>query len=81
MELFFTPAGEEQFDRLTIFHQQRIATKMRYFASQPDPLKFAEPLTGSDKYRFRIGDHRVMFEVLHNSIWITAVKRRDEAYR
>jgi mRNA-degrading endonuclease RelE of RelBE toxin-antitoxin system len=37
--------------------------------------------TGSSEYRFRIGDYRVIFEVLHDALWVTAIKRRDEAYR
>jgi Plasmid stabilisation system protein. len=51
------------------------------YALQPDPLKFAESLTGSSEFRFRIGDYRVIFEVLHDTLWVTAIKRRDEAYR
>ena len=54
---------------------------MRFYAAQSDPLKFAEALTGSNEYRFRVGDYRVIFEVLHDIIWVIAIKRRDEAYR
>jgi len=81
MKYAFTPMAEDHFDRLTRQTRKRIATKMRFYASQRDPLKFAEPLTGLSEYRFRIGDSRVMFEVLHDTIWVTAIKRRDEAYR
>jgi len=81
MKFAFTPTAEDHFDRLTRQTRKRIATKMRFYAAQQDPLKFAEPLTGSSEYRFRIGDHRVIFEVLHDTIWIIAIKRRDEAYR
>jgi mRNA-degrading endonuclease RelE of RelBE toxin-antitoxin system len=38
-------------------------------------------LPGSAEYRFRIGDYRVILEVLHDTLWVTAIKRRDEAYR
>jgi mRNA-degrading endonuclease RelE of RelBE toxin-antitoxin system len=81
MKFIFTPTAEEQFDRLTSLHRRRISTKMRFFAAQPDPLKFAEPLIDSHEYRFRVGDYRVIFEVLHDVIWVIAIKRRDEAYR
>jgi mRNA-degrading endonuclease RelE of RelBE toxin-antitoxin system len=60
---------------------RRISIKMRFYAAQPDPLKFAEPLTGSNEYRFRVGDYRVIFEVINDALWVTAIKRRDEAYR
>jgi mRNA-degrading endonuclease RelE of RelBE toxin-antitoxin system len=81
MKFIFTPTAEEQFDSLTSLNRRRISAKMRFYAAQPDPLAFAEPLTGSNEYRFRIGDYRVIFEVLHDALWVTAVKRRDEAYR
>ena len=73
--------AEEHFDSLSPFTRKRISTKMRFYAKQSDPLQFAEPLTGSNEYRFRIGDYRVIFEVQHDILWITAIKRRDEAYR
>lgn len=75
------PTAEDQFDSLTPLHRRRISAKMRFFAAQPDPVKFAEPLTGSHEYRFRVGDYRVIFEVLHDVIWVIAIKRQDEAYR
>jgi len=81
MKYIFTPTAEDQFERLSSLHRRRISTKMRFYAAQPDPLKFAESLTGSSEYRFRVGDYRVIFEVLHDTLWVTAIKRRDEAYR
>jgi mRNA-degrading endonuclease RelE of RelBE toxin-antitoxin system len=81
MKYIFTPTAEDDFDKLTQLNRKRIATKMRFYASQSDPLQFAEPLTGSNEYRFRIGDYRVIFEMLHDTLWVTAIKRRDEAYR
>jgi len=81
MKYIFTPTAEDDFDKLTQLNRKCIATKMRFYASQSDPLQFAEPLTDSNEYRFRIGDYRVIFEVLHDTLWVTAIKRRDEAYR
>ncbi len=81
MKFIFTPTAEEHFESLTALNRRRISTKMRFYGSQPDPLKFAEPLTGSNEYRFRIGDYRIIFEVLNGTIWVLAIRRRDEAYR
>lgn len=82
MKVHFTDTAQEHFDDLSQVYRRRISKKIRFFASQPDPLQFAEPLTGSKReYRFRVGDYRVIFEVLNNSLWVTAIKRRDEAYR
>jgi len=81
MRVQFTSTADEQLDRLPRRLQKRIVEKLELYSQQPDPLKFAEPLTGSNEYRFRIGDYRVIFEVLHDTLWVTAIKRRDEAYR
>ena len=81
MEFIFTPTAEEHFERLPEIAQRRVAAKMRFYAKQPDPLQFAEHLTGVDSYRFRIGDYRVIFTLVHNAVWILAIKRRDKAYR
>jgi mRNA interferase RelE/StbE len=81
MNLQFTTTADDQLDRLPHRLQTRIVEKIEFYVAQSEPLKFAEPLTGSTEYRFRIGDYRVIFEVLHETLWVTAIKRRDEAYR
>jgi mRNA-degrading endonuclease RelE of RelBE toxin-antitoxin system len=80
MEFVFTPTAEDHFEHLPQQIRKRIATKMRFYARQPDPLQFAEALSGSHSYRFPIGDYRVIFKVLHDTLWIMAIKRRDKAY-
>jgi len=80
MQFLFTPTAEEHFERLPQQIKKPIASKMRFYEGQPDPLQFAEPLTRSQSYRFRVGDYRVIFKVLHNAIWVLAIKRRDKAY-
>ena len=81
MEFFYTHTAEAHFKHLSKQTQKRIAAKMRFYAQQPDPLEFAEPLTGIAQYRFRIGDYRVRFEIIDRVAWVLSIRRRDEAYR
>jgi mRNA-degrading endonuclease RelE of RelBE toxin-antitoxin system len=81
MKFIFTPTAQEDFDRLTRKDRKRVADKLRFYASQANPLEHAERLTDSHEYPFRVGDYRVTFEVLHGALWINAIKRRDEAYK
>jgi mRNA-degrading endonuclease RelE of RelBE toxin-antitoxin system len=81
MEFLFTPTAQDHLQQLPQQTRKRIATKMRFYARQPDPLQFAEPLSGSHNYRFRVGDYRIIFKVVHDTLWIKAVKRRDKAYK
>jgi mRNA-degrading endonuclease RelE of RelBE toxin-antitoxin system len=76
----FTATADSQLDRLPRRTQTRIVEKLEFYSAQPDPLKFAEPLMGAAEFRFRVGDYRVVFELLHGLLWVTAIKRRDEAY-
>jgi mRNA-degrading endonuclease RelE of RelBE toxin-antitoxin system len=81
MRVRFTETADSQLDRLPHRLQNRIVEKIEYYSVQLDPLEFSERLASSNYYRFRIGDYRVIFEVLHDTLWVTAIKRRDEAYR
>jgi mRNA interferase RelE/StbE len=55
-------------------------TLLRY---EKDPLKHAEKLTQSElgSYRFRIGDHRVVFDLQGQEIVVLRVGHRREIYR
>ena len=82
MRVLFSSAAEDQLDRLPRYLQQRILSKIEIYVTKPDPLEFAEPLSGSGYFRFRVGNFRVIFEILDGgAFWILAIKRRDEAYR
>ncbi len=71
-----------QFSKLPRVVQSRIAEKMRFYASQDDPLKFAERLTDyrEGEYRFRVGDYRGAFDIDNERIIILKVRRRDQMY-
>lgn len=63
--------------------KRRILKKLKFYASSPDPLEFAEHLV-DDKdapYRYRIGkDWRVKFSVESNTMLIKRIGRRDSIY-
>lgn len=50
MEVFYTHKAARQFEKLPKNIQKRIAEKMRFYAAQKNPLKFAEPLTDYSAY-------------------------------
>ena len=78
MRLRFTETANDQLTRLPHRTQVRIVEKLELYSLQPDPLKFAEPLTGSNEYRFRVGDYRVIFEVLHDICLLYTSDAADE---
>jgi len=83
MEIFYTHKAAKQLENLPLSVQKRIAKKMRFYASQKDPLKFAKRLTDyyDGEYRFRIGEYRLTFDVKRDTIYILGVKARDKSYK
>ena len=82
MKVFYTHKAAKQFENLPRAVQKRIAKKMRFYVSQKDPLKFSEHLTGHEEgeFRFRIGDYRVVFDVIKNTIYVLKIGKRDKIY-
>jgi mRNA interferase RelE/StbE len=82
MEIFYTHQAAKQLGSLPKAVQKRIAAKMRFYAGQKDPLKFAERLTNSDEggFRFRIGQYRIIFDATKSRIYVLKIAKRDKAY-
>jgi mRNA interferase RelE/StbE len=61
----------------------RIVTEVEKLVEQPLPHG-SEKLTGSDHtYRIRVGDYRVVYELLHDAkiVEIQRVRHRKDVYR
>jgi mRNA interferase RelE/StbE len=83
METVFTHSAFRQLKKLDKKIQKRIIKKLKFFASQKNPLQFAEPLRDRrfGQFRFRIGDYRVIFDVEKEKIIILKVGHRKDIYR
>ncbi len=82
MNYLFRRSAEKQFAKLDQQTQSLISKKLDFFASAPDPLAFAKRLTNMDlgRYRFRIGDYRLIFDVIGETIVVLAIGHRREIY-
>ena len=56
---------------------------MRFYASQENPLTFAQRLVDvrEGQFRFRIGDYRVIFDVAKDSIYVLKIAKRSDVYK
>ena len=80
----FTKTSLKRFKKLPKDIQIRIIKKIGFFLSQPDPLIYAEVLTNSriGKYRFRIGDYRVVFDLEEEEIiMVLDIDHRKDIYK
>lgn len=82
MEIYYSYKARDDLEGLSRDIQERIAKKMRFYASQKDPLKFAERLTDprEGEFRFRVGDWRIFFDIKEDKIFILRIKHRSKAY-
>ncbi|MBI2450854.1 MAG: type II toxin-antitoxin system RelE/ParE family toxin [Parcubacteria group bacterium] len=82
MKVFYTPKAAQQLEKLSRAIQKRIVIKMRFYARQENPIKFAKHLINrlEGNFRFRIGDYRVIFDIKGDIIYILKIAKRDEIY-
>ena len=82
MEIFYTHKAAKQLENLPRAAQKRIAKKMRLYVAQKNPLKFAERLVNyqEGEFRFRVGDYRVIFDVVKDALYVLKVGKRDKIY-
>ena len=83
MNFFYTHKAAKQLELLPPAIQKRIIEKMRFYADQSDPLKFAKKLIDSreGEFRFRIGDYRAIFTPTREGFLILRIAHRREVYR
>ena len=82
MKIFYTYKAAKQLENLPRSVQKRIVEKMRFYANQKDLLKFAKRLIDyrEGEYRFRVGDYRLIFDVIKDTIYILKIDKRDKIY-
>lgn len=83
MEFIYSSKAERDLRDLPGNIQKRIASKMRFYEKQENPLKHDKKLLHFEmgEYRFRIGDYRVVFDSEGDKIYILKICKRDNVYR
>lgn len=83
MKYRFRPSAEKQFAKLDPETQSKIVHKLAFFLSTPSPLAFAKRMKHYDsgQYRFRIGDLRIVFDVIGEEIVVHAVGHGRDIYK
>lgn len=81
----FSLKSEKEFAALEKYFQKRILDKLQFFEASINPLQFAKKLVGCEnRYRFRIGDYRVIVakkdEISLVILVILKVAHRREVY-
>ena len=80
-EIVVTARAMKDLEQINLQDKQRIAQKLQQYAH--DPKKYARKLVNSHlgSYRFRIGDYRVIFDLVDFKIIILRIGLRKEIYK
>lgn len=83
MKINYTHSAISDLNILPKDTQRRIAKKMKFYSNLEEPLKFAEHLTDfrDAEFRFRIGEYRILFDVIGNFIFVLKIKHRKDIYK
>jgi len=79
--LVYTERAIKDIRKLDSRVRKRVGSTLLRFEN--DPLKHAEHLTDSEigSYRFRVGDYRVIFDIVNSDIVVLRVGHRREIYK
>jgi len=80
-KIIFTERAVKDVQKLNPEIRKRIALKIKEFSDAPldHARKLSHPKIGS--YRFRIGDYRVIFDIIGDEIVILRIGHRKEIYK
>lgn len=78
----YKPSVEKEIDSLDGDLKKRIARAIRALADNPRPSG-CKKLRGSDLYRIRIGEYRVIYEVRDDVLFVLVLRvgHRSEIYK
>jgi mRNA interferase RelE/StbE len=78
----YSRAAERQFDDLPQTARQRIAPAIDALAEQPRPPGVVKMKGGEDRWRIRVGDYRVVYEIRDEVLLVLVVRigRRKDVY-
>jgi mRNA interferase RelE/StbE len=80
-KILITDRASKDIEKLDISIKKRIGERLKSFSANPlhYAKKLINPKIGS--YRFRIGDYRVIFDIVDDSIVILRVGHRSSIYK
>ena len=83
MKFVFKGRAEKELKKLDFQVRVRILEKLQFYASQENPLVFAESLNNFryGDWRFRIGEYRIIFDTKSDIIIILKIGHRKDIYK
>lgn len=80
MKVELSPKAAKYLGRLNNPLKGRIIESLRKLALDP-PQGDIKSLSGRDGYRLRVGDYRILFDIMDDSIVVHDIAPRGQAYK
>ncbi|MFQ4146058.1 type II toxin-antitoxin system RelE/ParE family toxin [Chlorogloeopsis sp. ULAP02] len=79
----FSKGALKQFNKLSLELQERIQRKIDELANDPRPSGVVKLKNGENRYRVRVGNYRILYNICDDILLITVVRigHRREVYR
>lgn len=76
------PSAAKELESIPLKDRRRMTVKIQALGSDPRPLG-CEKLSGSERYRVRQGNYRVLYEIRNSDLVVLVVKvgHRKDVYR
>ncbi|MCX6773409.1 MAG: type II toxin-antitoxin system RelE/ParE family toxin [Candidatus Micrarchaeota archaeon] len=78
-EIRFVKSAPDDLDTLESEMRQRVLAVLERIRA--NPFRYARKLTGSDFFRFRVGDYRIVAKIGENFITVHAIEHRKSVYK
>jgi mRNA interferase RelE/StbE len=80
-KIIFTERAARDFKKLNIDQQKRIGSKLLEYSNDPltSAKKLSNPVLGT--FRYRIGEHRIIFDYIDDEIIVLRVGHRKDIYK
>ena len=80
MNVVISPKAAKYLKRLNEPQKGRIIRALEQLAKEP-PQGDIKSMVGRDGYRLRVGDYRVLFDIIDNEIAVHEIGSRGQIYR
>jgi mRNA-degrading endonuclease RelE of RelBE toxin-antitoxin system len=81
LEIKLTATAQKYFEKLDKPTRKRIQEKLDAIAAAPFDPRLSKPLVDASKRTARVGDYRILFEVLNTDLFVSDIAPRGRAYR
>lgn len=80
MNVFITKSALKDFDKLPKSEKQNIKLKIKSLQDFPNLSNIKKLINYTPKYRLRVRNYRILFDIIDNNIEVSRILHRQKSY-